>query len=291
MKVISFSEKQNIDSVICLGRFDGLHKGHRKLIEEAKKLAAKNDLSLSLFTIRPKRSKSDLLTFDEFTEKCRSLGIETIIYAEDEPSFFDTAPADFLNGLKERFSARCFVLGKDFTYGKAKRGNAKTLEKYCKENSLLYKVVDIVEYSGIKISSTDIKNYLINGEIKLAKALLLDEFSVRGEVIRGRSEGSRLGFSTANINYPDDKVRIKRGVYATRTVVEEKEYNSISNFGSAPTFGFEEELLETHIIDYDGDLYGKKITIKFVDFIRENKKFADKDQLIDQLNKDKKYYD
>ena len=248
-------------------------------------------LSLSLFTIRKFSPANELLSFGETTEICRDLGIDSVIYANEDQNFFDTAPDEFLNALKERFFARCFVCGKDFTYGKDRLGNAQTLINYCKENSLLYKIVNTVEQSGEKISSTDIKNYLNCGEVKRANELLDKEFFVSGVVVRGRSEGSRLGFSTANIIYPDNKVRIKRGVYATKTVVGEKEYNSISNFGAAPTFGFSDELLETHIIDYKGDLYGKEITIKFVDFIRENKKFADRERLIEQLNKDIKYYD
>ena len=291
MKIIPFSDKLNIGSVICLGRFDGLHIGHRKLFEEGKRIARKKGLSFCVFTIRPLAPVDDILSFEELSGICEKLGVETLIFAEDDKNFFDTPPSDFTLSLTDRFSAKHLVCGEDFSYGKDRGGSASSLRGFCRENAVGISVIDILSVDGKKVSSTGIKELLKEGKIRQASELLCGDFSVSGEVSHGRQDGRRLGFSTANIAYPIGKVKVKRGVYATKTVVDEKEFYSISNFGPAPTFNCEKELLETHVIGFDGDLYGKSITVKFIDFLRENKKFDDKEQLIAQLKKDLKYYD
>lgn len=291
MKILSFKEKSNKDCVVCLGRFDGLHKGHRKLVSEGASIAENEGLSLCLFTIRPTGASENILLFDELCDRCERLGVETLIFGNDSPEFFDTSADDFLSVLKDGFSAKYFVCGEDFTYGAGRKGNVATLFNFCRENSVDCRVVDILTVDGEKVSSSKIKEMLSEGKVFEAAKLLGEEFCVSGEVVEGRKVGRKLGFSTANVVYPDKKAKIARGVYATKTVVDGVTYNSVSNFGSAPTFGAYSELLETHVIGFGGDLYGKNITVKFVDFMRENKKFADENELIEQLKKDIKYYD
>ena len=287
MKVLSFEERFDKPTVVCLGRFDGLHAGHRKLIDAAKK----TDLPVSLFTIRPNDRPRDIMTFDELVSAAESAGVDQVIYARGDKSFFNTEAKDFSGALSERFCARAFVCGEDFTYGRKKNGDANTLAAFSKERGLLCVVVPTAFTDGKKISSTLIKDLLKSGDVKRAGELMCGAFIVGGRVVSGRGDGARLGFKTANVVYPCDKAEIKFGVYATETTLNGATYKSVTFYGVSPTFGTRTPTLETHVIGFTGDAYGDVITIKFIDFIRENKQFYDVRNLVEQIRKDIKYYD
>lgn len=287
MKIIDFNTEYKPDIAVCLGRFDGLHSGHKKLIETAKSLP----FETALFTIKSPENTRDILTFDELCDIAGCECVDALIYATASKDFFATEPEDFLNFFLKRFSIKAFICGKDFTYGRDRKGNAETLKAFCEDKNIGVYIVDTIMNNGVKVSSTDIKTYLEQGEIKRANALLGSEFSVKGVVQAGREEGRKLGVRTANITYPENKTEIKKGVYATQTKVGEAWYNSVSNYGGAPTFGVENKLLETHILGFVSDVYGNVITVKFIDYIRENKTFYDEEELKKQLKKDMSYYD
>ena len=290
MRVLSFADSSDRGAVICLGRFDGLHIGHKKLIEMAERVSA-GALEVDLFTLRFPEPKGDIFSFDELLAACEKAGVDTVVYADVDNSFFSLTPSAFTDALKERFNARRFVCGEDFSYGKNRSGNVATLKDYCDSNGLYLTVAETVTADGEKVSSTLIRSLLSEGKVRRANELLGYVYSVKGIVISGRKDGRKLGVSTANVAFPKEKAKILSGVYATETTVDGKTYKSVSNYGGAPTFGIENSVVETHILDYDGDLYGKEIKIGFVDFIRKNIKFDTKEQLEERLKKDIGFYD
>ena len=148
-----------------------------------------------------------------------------------------------------------------------------------------------VKKDGKKISSSAVKELLSSGDVDKAAELLGSAFKIAGRVERGRSDGAKLGFKTANLQYPADKAEIMRGVYATKTVIDGVTYPSLTNVGAALTFGLNNTLVETHVIGFDGEIYGKTISVSFVKFLRENRKFSSAEELKNQIEKDLKFYD
>ena len=202
MNILSYEEKSNIKRAICLGRFDGLHIGHKKLIAVAASIAERYGLELSLFTIRPTERAEEILCFEEFCSECSDLGIKSIICAKASPDFFDVGAVEFLSALKDRFSAEYLVCGEDFTYGRNRSGNATTLAEFCNKKRIGYSVVDILVKGDKKVSSTDIRALLKRGDVATASQLLGEYYKVTGIVSVGRKDGRKLGFSTANTEYP-----------------------------------------------------------------------------------------
>ena len=226
--------------------------------------------------------------FSERIEKAERLGIDEIIAADFDDKFKNTSPKCFFNNLTSSFNIECIVCGFDYTFGKNAEGNAELLKKLCSENNIKLNVVPKTESNGKKISTTLIKSLLSEGKIKEANDLLGENYSLSGNVVHGREVGRTIGFPTMNINVPKDKFRIKSGVYKTHAIIDGIRYDAITNYGSRPTFGLDEVLTETYLKGYDGDLYGKVITIVFDDYIRDIVKFYDIEELKKQLEKDKK---
>ena len=288
MKILSFFQSSAVPRAICLGRFDGLHKGHISLIDAARSF---RDLKPALFTIKSAEPSRDILTFSELLSACDKAGIETVIAANADKEFFSTAPKDFLNALKDRFAVKAVVCGEDFTYGNARSGNTETLKDYCSANGIDLRVIKTVTLNGEKVSSSKIKEALTLGDITRANSMLGRPYFISGIVGRGRGDGAKLGFKTANIDYPQDKTEIKSGVYATETIIEGKKYKSVTNVGASLTFGQSRPVVETHVLNFDGDLYGQNIIIQFNVFLRDGIKFSSAKELKAQIEKDIKYYD
>ena len=288
MKIFSFSDNSAVPCALCPGRFDGLHLGHRALIAKAKEY---KNLKTALFTIKSPAASKNIFDFDELIFACETLGVNLLVAADATADFFSTSPEDFLSALIDRFCVKALICGEDFTYGRLRAGNAYTLEKFCKERGIAVSVVKTVKKDGKKISSSAVKELLSSGDVDKAAELLGSAFKIAGRVERGRSDGAKLGFKTANLQYPADKAEIMRGVYATKTVIDGVTYPSLTNVGAALTFGLNNTLVETHVIGFDGEIYGKTISVSFVKFLRENRKFSSAEELKKQIEKDLKFYD
>ena len=275
--------------VLLLGFFDCLHKGHIKLIDKAKKTRGVKHCKIALFTFENYDFSKDgeVLLFDERIEKAERFGIDEIIVASFDETFKNTSPEDFFNRLISSLSIAAVVCGFDYTFGKNAEGNPELLKKLCAERGIELDIVPKTQSNGQKISTTLIKNLLSQGKIKEANELLGEEYSLCGSVVHGRQVGRTIGFPTVNINVPRGKFRIKSGVYKTHAIINGVRYDAITNYGARPTFGLEEVLTETYLKGFDGNLYGKTITIVFDDYIRDIVKFYDVCELKKQLEKDK----
>lgn len=263
--------------VMLVGGFDGLHAGHRELLKKAKAyglpvgvMSLWGGKGKPLFTVREReeifaRAEIDFaffLPFDEIKE---------------------LSPKEFSAFLCELFCVRAFVCGEDFRFGKNASGDWKSLRK---ETGVETIALPLLSLSGEKIGSSVVKRALDKGDIPTANELLQEKFFLSGMVERDRGIGRTLSFPTANIGYPNEKYPLPYGVYETETMVGNKTYKGVTNFGSRPTFDDSKVVTETYLDGFSGDLYGKTLSVRFVRFLRDVVRFSNAEELKKQLRED-----
>lgn len=281
--------------VIALGYFDCVHKGHKQVILRACSIAKNLDAKSVVFTfdgnLRAKvcgETEKNVYLLEERKELFKKLGADEIFVAPVTKTFLNTGKLAFLNKLNKKYNVLAYVCGEDYRFGKNGKGTVEYLKKYAKENNQQVEIVSDVLSNGQKISTTHVKELLALGDIKGVNQKLSFAYSITGKVKKDRGVGGKIGFPTANLVVSPDKAPLKQGVYAGFANIFGKEYKAIINYGSRPTFNLNEIILEAHLIDFNGNLYGKKLTIYFTDYIREVIKFANKEELIKRLSIDLK---
>lgn len=289
--------KSNANSFVTIGTFDGVHIGHqkilRKLIEQAKKEKKKSVL-LTFFPhprmVLQKNASVELLnTIKEKSDLLEEMGLDYLIIHPFSKEFSRLTALDFVRDiLVNQLNTSKLIIGYDHHFGKNREGNINQLREY----SLLYdfsvEEIPAQDIDDVSVSSTKIRNALKDGELKTANKYLGYEYKLSGEVINGKKLGGSIGFPTANIDVKEDyKLIPKTGVYAIKTSINGIVYFGMMNIGYRPTVDGDHQTIEVHIFDFDGDLYGKKIQISLLYFLREEQKFDSIDDLIAQLNKDK----
>ncbi len=281
-------------SLLVLGCFDAIHVGHRELFKKAKLQAKINGLDLGVMMFRDGKGGKQVYSFEERVSMLSAYNVKFVLVIDFTPEFKQTAPLDFLAAIEEKVNVKAYMSGKDFRFGKGAKGKSSTLKNYAEdeENGVWYMPVKDITYEGEKISTTLIKSCLDSGDVHRASALLGEDFFVEGSVVEGAHRGTGvLGFPTINISYPEWKYPVRHGVYKVNVTVDGNVYSGIANFGGRPTFGDDSEVLEVHIKDFQGDLYGKAVKVSFVGFMRDIVKFADAQALAAQLERDKSALD
>ena len=280
LKTVDFSGKfdRNVGCVMLLGGFDGLHAGHKKLVERAKEFS----LPIGIMTIVGGKEEKSLFTLEEREEIFKRAGVD---FAFELPfqEIKNLSPEQFSSLLISEFNPKAFVCGDDFRFGKNASGTPETLKE---AGQVRVEVEKLITANGEKISSTTIKARVAAGEVERAGELLGEEFFLLGTIVKDRGVGKTLGFPTANAEYPKEKYPIKQGVYETRVCVNGKEYKGVTNYGNRPTFDNDVAKTETFLDGFDGELYGKTLKIRFVRFLREIKKFESVEGLQAQLKED-----
>ena len=282
--------------VVALGTFDGLHRGHLDVIGTAKQEAEQTGAKLAVFTfsnhplewINPAHVPVALVTPAVKLQLLENLGVDVLIDIPFNQLVADLLPQQFL----ERLSAlnySCLVVGENFTYGQRGVGNVYTLAASAQAMGFQLIVRKLVSNSGTIVSSTEIRRLITAGEVQQAAKMLGRSYSISGIVVHGNERGRLLGYPTANLELVDAHVAIPLGgVYAVRAYVDGGVYGGMANIGKNPTFGdVEKPRLETNIFGFSGDIYGKTLTIEFVQRIRGEVKFAGIDALKAQLAQDK----
>ena len=276
-------------AVIALGFFDGVHKGHEKIIKTAAQIARERSLSCVCLTFatHPQALVSgkapEMITTDE--EKARLMkkcGAEKVISLPFDEKTAGTPPSEFVRFLKEELSCAVAVCGENFRFGKGAAGKPSDIEKYGVEVF----VCGEVAIDGKTVSSTLIRELVKRGDVERARVMLGRPFSLSGKVARGRGVGRKLSFPTANIAPQGGMLIPKNGVYATVASVGNKEYAAVTDVGARPTFGGGEVTVESHLPGFSGDLYGKKMTVRFMERIRDEKRFENAEELSRQIDKD-----
>lgn len=291
---MKYNETLKIEySAVALGNFDGLHAGHRSVLNKAKNYSLDNNIrAIALvFDVHPKTyfgKRIGLLMTDEDKKKfIRDIGLETQTVSFDE--FRDFSAEEFVEKvLKNKLNAKAVFCGFNYHFGKGGKADAKDLERICGKYSIEVYVNEETFVDDEKVNSSRLRELLKSGDVEKANKLMTQNFSYFLEVVHGQKRGRSMGFPTANQYFPPDLVIPKFGVYASTTEVDGKVYYSFTNIGSRPTFPENDVRSETHIFDFDGDLYGKVLRVSLHKFMREEVKFSSPEELVEQLKKDKK---
>ncbi len=270
----------------ALGDFDGVHIGHMAVIETAVKNCGNLIPTVYTFTQNCKNAK--LITTNADKEKIiLSLGVKKVIF-DDFETIKSLSPLQFVKDvLVDTYNIKKIVCGKDFKFGKDAKGDINILKMLCDKHNISLVTVDSVDIGSHKVSSSNIRQAIQNGDMLTAKKLLGRNFSISGNVIHGKALGQKKNTPTVNLCFNDSSIIPDYGVYITKTLVDGKTYNSISNVGIRPSVeSTQTPNIETHIFDFNDDVYEKTISIEFVKMIRRETKFENVEQLFKQIQDD-----
>lgn len=290
MKNKSLQDIKIEKSVVAIGKFQGLHKGHMLLIDKVIELSRIYSLPAALITIDIKQP-SYINTFLEREEILENKGIDYNVVCEFNQKFASLSPREFVqNILVKKLNPRYVVVGEDFRFGHNREGDVALLSSLGDEfgfEVIAYK--KLINDSSI-ISTSYIRELITEGRVNEVIPLLGRTYQISGRVVEGKKLGRKLGFPTVNIIPDEDKLLPRKGVYYTNVNINSIVHKAVTNVGINPTVdGCHGFFVETHIIDYSGDLYGKRITINFLEFIRPEKRFESVDELCKQIALDKEY--
>ena len=279
-------------TAVALGYFDGIHIGHKEVLGKALSIAQEKDLVpvVMLFDIHPRKLLSGnippmLTSEDSKREILTDMGF-TIFYFDFHKGMNYT-PNEFIEKiLVDELNAKAVSCGFDYHYGKGGKGNADTMREELRKRNIAFFSADPVVLDGDIVSSTQIRKYISEGEIEKANAMLGEYFSYNFEVVRGDGRGRTMGFRTINQFFPEDFIVPRYGVYASMAKVDGKEYPAVTNVGIRPTVTTDSMRSETCILNFSGDLYGKRVQVKLIKYLRDEIKFPDIDALKRAIGKD-----
>lgn len=293
MNKINFGEKHDAPLALALGFFDCVHRGHAAVISSAREYAAAHGCECAVFTFSNdpgafvgKRAR--IYTFEERAEALRGLGVDVIVSAEFDSSFAALSREHFAEVLRDTLDLRAIRAGEDYTYGAQRAGDASTLDEDFGAYGVDIGVLPLIRIAGEeeKISSTAVKEALSAGDITRVNMLLSEPYFMLGRVSHAHGRGGTFGFPTANIPFDSSRLAPAPGVYATKVTVEGKVFLGGTNVGTKPTFGDEKPSVETFILDFDGDIYGKNIKLAFYQRLRGISDFGSAEGLAAQLERD-----
>jgi len=283
-------------STIAIGNFDGVHKGHQKVFAETKKFAKKIKAKFGILTFTPlpvmffnKKIKNFRLTSENEKLKIfKKNKVDFVINIKFNKKFSRTSAEDFIQKIiYKKINPKLLAVSNNFKFGKGRRGDINLLKKF--SQSFNYQLLNIkpFKYLGKIVSSTKIRNFLENGNINHANKLLSRTWFIEGYVRKGKKVGRKLGYRTCNIKIKNF-ILPKIGIYAVKVLIDNKKntFGGVAYLGPRPTFNGKEIFLETNIFDLNKNLYKKKLKVYFLRYLRKDKKFANSDQLIRQMNKD-----
>lgn len=283
-----------IKSVCALGFFDGVHKAHSFILSECVRYAKQHGLKSVALTFEKSPAEFfgkeiKYLTPLAVKEKLmKDLGIDEVVILPCDEKMLSLSPEEFVKAiLIDKLNASALFCGFNYTFGKNASGNTETLKRLGKEYNIDIFVTEQLVDSGMTVSSSQIRSALSKGEILVANRLLARPFELYARVSPGKKLGRTMGFPTVNI-YPDEHFpQIPHGVYATKTLIDDREYFSVTNVGTNPTVGDKGLRVETYIFDFSEDVYERLISVKFFSFLRPEKKFSSVEDLKKQIEKDK----
>ncbi|MBQ9254308.1 MAG: bifunctional riboflavin kinase/FAD synthetase [Bacteroidales bacterium] len=296
-------ELENIKSlpystVATIGMFDGVHKGHKFMLQELNTLAKKHNCKSAVITfsnhprtvldLKQESNPIELLqTNEERYNKIQESNVDYIFTVLFTKEFASISPKEFLDILKTKLNLHTLLLGYDNSFGNPNNNEFKEIITKGEYNDIKIIQDKIALFENeIEISSSEIRLAIKQGKIRLANAMLEQEYSIQSKVEKGVQIGQTLGFPTANIVLPNNKIIPKNGVYATHILYNNKVYESVTNIGYRPTFQGKNKTIETFIFDFKENIYNKEVKLMFVDYLREEIHFNSKEELVQQMKKD-----
>ena len=282
------------ETLLTIGVFDGVHAGHRYLLENLRWRAQGEKLLSGVVTfdphpqsvLHPHTQLPWLFRVEDRVNSLRELGIDLVTVLSFTPELSQLSAREFISLLVKHFRMRGLIIGPDFALGRGREGNASLLRSLGEEMQFSLETVAPFTINGELVSSTLIRQALAQGNMTKVEKLMGHYFYLEGKVITADKRGRTLGFPTANMDIKPQQALPGNGVYATITGVDGKQFASATNIGTRPTFGDGEKTIETHLLDYEGDLYGKEIKVEFVRKLRAERNFASSEELTSQIGKD-----
>ena len=274
------------DSIITIGKFDSVHKGHQKLIKYTVEYAKKNNL-ISIAIVIKKKNLS-LYNTEDNNAFIKALGINYIIVIDFLPEFYKMEAKEFFDKLVEYYRMKHIAVGTDFAFGKDRMGDNEFLKKYSKECGVGVSFIKFLKYKNNKISSSNIRECLSNGDMTSVNKMLGREYSMSGLVVHGNALGRKIGYPTANLEIPKNIFIPRMGVYSSTVTIGNGEttYEALTFIGIS---NINKELrVESHILDFSKMIYGKKITVILLKYIRDNIKVNSIDEVKKLLENDEK---
>ena len=299
MKIIKnlhdYSQKTPL--ALSIGMFDGVHRGHQTIIKNLNSAAQNKDLESAILTFWPHprtvfNPNDDLKLLNTIEEKTYLLEknkVQHLFLKEFDEEFRNLTGEEFVKQiLIDKLNVKHLIIGHDHTFGKNRSGDFNLLQKMSSEYGFEVVQVEAVDFQDRHISSTQIRNALMNGEINTANEMLGYHYSVSGEVIHGKKLGRTIGYPTANISVNPMKFLPKKGAYIVDAFVKNQQFKGMLSIGNNPTVDGKSLSVEVYILDFDSDIYGEAISVNFREFLHEEIKFESLDQLIERLDEDKR---
>lgn len=294
----SLNEVKSFDkSVVTIGKFDGIHKGHEVLIEKTVNYSKQEQLTSVVFTFKnsPISYFSNIITREIITEvekmnKLKLLGVDVVIDIPFNKDMAEISAEDFVKQiLVDKLGAKKLIIGHDFAFARKREGTPPILKILGEKYGFDVEVIEPVVINNIRVSSTHVKDLIYAGRVDEIKNYLGRNYAIEGTVIHAKQLGRTLGFPTANIRLQENLIIPKRGIYATKVHIGNEVYVGATNIGYNPTVNGEKMSVETNILQFDKDIYGKTIKLEFLERIRDEKKFKDLNELKLQLKMDTNY--
>lgn len=282
----------NRKTIYALGFFDGVHIGHAALLRECRRLVDEHGCKAAAvtFSTHPDALVQGVAprlinTIEDRVLLLKEAGMDDVVVLPFDKETRACPWQEFLERLRKSYGAAGLVCGHDFRFGNRGEGNADLLRSYCQEKGMPYAIIPEQKLEDTIVSSTHIRTLLEKGHIEEANKFLGHSHILSGEVISGRKLGRTLGIPTANISIPEGVVQLLFGVYACKAMVDGKTYLAVTNIGNRPTVGGHRITVEPWLLDFEGDLYGKHLTLAFYTFLRPEKKFPSLDALKEEIGK------
>lgn len=294
----SLNEVKSFDkSVVTIGKFDGIHKGHEVLIEKTVNYSKQEQLTSVVFTFKnsPISYFSNIITREIITEvekmnKLKLLGVDVVIDIPFNKDMAEISAEDFVKQiLVDKLGAKKLIIGHDFAFARKREGTPPILKILGEKYGFDVEVIEPVVINNIRVSSTHVKDLIYAGRVDEIKNYLGRNYAIEGTVIHAKQLGRTLGFPTANLRLQENLIIPKRGIYATKVHIGNEVYVGATNIGYNPTVNGEKMSVETNILQFDKDIYGKTIKLEFLERIRDEKKFKDLNELKLQLKMDTNY--
>src|SRR2546421_1973175 len=297
MRLFHGTENADISrpTVVTLGVFDGLHIGHQLIMKTVVDRARAIGAVPTVITfephpravLHPESAPPLLQTFDQKIEALGGLGIEQTIVIHFDKAFSQIRAEEFLREvIVDRLQAKEVYLGRGFAFGHNREGHIDLLRKVSSQLGFIADEVPEVQIHGERVSSSRIRELILDGQINSARRMLGRPYGVQGKVVRGDARGQKLGFPTANID-PQNRVIPQRGVYVTEILIDGQWRQSVTNVGVRPTFGdATQSSIETHVLCWSDDLYERTVRVRFLHRLRDERKFISVDELKSQIERD-----
>ncbi len=280
--------------VLAIGNFDGVHLGHQAIFKKVVDRGKEVEGTGIVFTfephprkiLSPEKSTHLLSTFNQKLEFIEKIGIDLVICADFTPDFAALSPREFTKSiLVDKICVKEVFAGHDFNFGKGRDGTLGYFEKLGNEYGFKVEVLEPVKTEDDIISSSRVRDLVLNGNVNIVSRYLGRPYSLEGQVVGGCQKGAAMGFPTANIDVQDNLIP-QTGVYAVQVVFQKKTFNGVANIGYNPTFKRNQLSIEVHIFDFNENLYNETVRISFIEKIRDETAFASPDELKMQIQKD-----